>query len=100
MGPHAGVEAALSADWLGAARAAARAARAVLAGFPDLAERSRETGRGEGGDMTLAIDRDVEDAGLGELEEFGAGATVVTEEPGRLPAPAGGPPVGACGPID
>jgi len=100
MGPHAGVEAALSADWLGASRAAARAARAVLAGFPDLAERSRETGRGEGGDMTLAIDRAVEDAVLAELDEFGVGATVVTEERGRLEVAGGGPAVVVVDPID
>src|SRR5437763_10402253 len=100
MGPHVGVEAALSADWLGASQAAARTARGVLAGFPDSADRSRETGRGEGGDMTLAIDRDVEDAVLGELEAFGVGATVVTEERGRLQVAGGGPAVVVVDPID
>jgi myo-inositol-1(or 4)-monophosphatase len=100
MGSPDGVEAALSADWLGASHRAAHAARNVLALYPDLAQRSRETGRGEGGDMTLAIDRAVEDAVLGELEDFGVGATVVTEERGRLEIAGGGPAVVVVDPID
>jgi myo-inositol-1(or 4)-monophosphatase len=100
MGTQTGVEAALSADWLGASHAAAHAARRVLALYPGLAERSRETGRGEGGDMTLAIDRAVEDAVLAELDEFGVGVTVVTEERGRLEVAGGGPAVVVVDPID
>jgi myo-inositol-1(or 4)-monophosphatase len=100
MGPQAGVEAALSADWLSASHAAAHAARRALALFPGFAERSREAGRGEGGDMTLAIDRAVEDAVLAELEGFGVGATVVTEERGQLQIAGGGPAVVVVDPID
>jgi myo-inositol-1(or 4)-monophosphatase len=100
MGSRNGVEAALSADWLGASHRAAHAARRVLGLYPGFAERSRETGRGEGGDMTLAIDRAVEDAVLAELEEFGVGATVVTEERGRLDVAGGGPVVVVVDPID
>jgi myo-inositol-1(or 4)-monophosphatase len=100
MGSQTGVEAALSADWLGASHRAARAARDVLARYPGLAERARETGRGEGGDMTLAIDRAVDDAVIDELEAFGVGAVVVTEERGRLEVAGGGPAVVVVDPID
>ena len=95
MGSPNGVQAALSADWLGASRRAAEAARRALARHPEYADRARETGRGEGGDMTLAIDRAVEDAVLAELESFGVGATVVSEERGVLEV-AGGGPVRVC----
>ena len=100
MGSTDGVEAALSADWLGASRRAAHTAREVLAGYPELAERARETGRGEGGDMTLAIDRSVEDAVLGELDALGAGATAVSEERGEVPLAGGGPAIVVVDPID
>jgi myo-inositol-1(or 4)-monophosphatase len=100
MGSQTGVEAALSADWLGASHRAAHAARSVLLGYPGFAERARETGRGEGGDMTLAIDRAVEDAVLAELEEHGVGAVVVTEERGQLEVAGGGPVVVVVDPID
>jgi myo-inositol-1(or 4)-monophosphatase len=100
MGSQTGVEAALSADWLGASHRAANAARAVLSRYPEFAQRARETGRGEGGDMTLAIDRAVEDAVLQELEEHGVGAVVVTEERGQLEVAGGGPAIVVVDPID
>ena len=56
MGSQNGVDAALSADWLGRA-ATGGATRHALTGYPGYTERARETGRGEGGDMTLVIDR-------------------------------------------
>src|SRR5205085_8100803 len=62
MGSPDAVDAALSADWLGVSRRAAQVARQTLALYPGHAERARETGRGEGGDISLAIDRAVEDA--------------------------------------
>jgi myo-inositol-1(or 4)-monophosphatase len=100
MGSQNGVEAALSADWLGAARRAARAARATLARYPGATERARETGRGEGGDMTLAIDRAVEDAVLHELASAGVGIDAVSEERGRVPIAGGGPGLVVVDPID
>jgi myo-inositol-1(or 4)-monophosphatase len=100
MGSPDGVEAALSADWLGASQRAAHAARTVLANYPGRAERSRETGRGEGGDMTLAIDKAVEDAVLAELEGVGVGATAVSEERGRLDIAGGGEALLVVDPID
>ena len=100
MGSQNGVEAALSADWLGAARRSARAARATLARYPGATERRRETGRGEGGDMTLAIDRAVEDAVLDELAAVGVGIDAVSEERGRVPLAGGGPALAVVDPID
>jgi myo-inositol-1(or 4)-monophosphatase len=100
MGSPDGVEAALSADWLDAARRAARVARSVLADHPTLAERARETGRGEGGDMTLAIDAAVEDAVLSELDALGVGASAVSEERGRVDVAGGGPALLVVDPID
>ncbi len=48
-------------------------ARNALARYTTTAERAVETGRGEGGDMTLAIDRAAEDAIFAELEALGVG---------------------------
>jgi myo-inositol-1(or 4)-monophosphatase len=50
--------------------------------------------------MALAIDRAVEDAVLADLEEFGVGASVVTEERGRVEVAGGGPPTVVVDPID
>ena len=100
MGSPDGLPEALSADWLGLCRDAARAAREALAPFSAPADRARETWRGEGGDMALAIDRVVEDAVLAELERFGVGARVVTEERGEVEVSGGGPVVVVVDPID
>jgi myo-inositol-1(or 4)-monophosphatase len=100
MGSPDGLPEALSADWLGLCHRAAASARATLAQFPSPADRARETWRGEGGDMALAIDRAVEDAVLADLEEFGVGASVVTEERGRVEVAGGGPPTVVVDPID
>jgi myo-inositol-1(or 4)-monophosphatase len=86
-------------DWLGVCRRAARAAEAIVANTPR-AERARETSRGAGGDMALVIDRAVEDAVIAELERFGAGATVITEERGTLEVAGGGETTVVVDPID
>jgi myo-inositol-1(or 4)-monophosphatase len=63
----------LDADWLGTCRQAVRGLREVLAEHPTTRERVVETGtRGEGGDRTLVIDRQVEDAVFAELERLHA----------------------------
>jgi len=81
-------EATLAADWLGASRRAAEALHGILADAPTTDERVRETGeQGEGGDRTLIIDSDAEDAVFTELEalhEDGARFTAVSEERGRV----------------
>ena len=66
--------------WLEICRAAVVDARAVFAGMPGIEERSRAIGRGEGGDMTSAIDQAIEQAILGRLE--GEDVRVVSEELG------------------
>jgi myo-inositol-1(or 4)-monophosphatase len=80
------MSAASSPDWLGAARRAASALRAMLAERPAIAQRVLETGtRGEGGDRTLEIDALAEEAVLAELEllhRAGARFTAVSEERG------------------
>ena len=76
----------LAADWLGACRRSADALRAILRANPTTAERARETGgRGEGGDRTLVIDAEAEDAVFRELDalhEAGARFTALSEERG------------------
>jgi myo-inositol-1(or 4)-monophosphatase len=91
---------ALEADWLAFSRRATEAARGALARFPERAERSRHVGRGEGGDMTLAIDGAVEDAIFAELESFGVGVSVVSEERGLVDIAGGGPVRLVIDPID
>lgn len=88
------------ADWLGFCRRAASAAREAVAGFETTAERSLETGRGEGGDTSLVIDRAAEEAILGEFEALAVPVTVVTEERGELELSGGGPVRVVVDPID
>jgi myo-inositol-1(or 4)-monophosphatase len=78
---------ALEADWLGACRRATDGLRDVLAGHPTTLERAVETGRGEGGDQALVIDRAAEDAVFGELDALHAAGhrfTAVSEERGQV----------------
>ena len=78
----------LAADWLGASRRAAEALHDILVERPTTAERVRETGdRGEGGDQTLVIDSDAEDAVFRELQRLhdgGARFTAMSEERGEV----------------
>jgi len=92
-------EAALGADWLNICRRAEAAARRALESYP-LAARSRSIGRGEGGDISLVIDRAAEDAILAELELTGLPLTVVTEERGQVDMAGGGPVHVIVDPID
>jgi myo-inositol-1(or 4)-monophosphatase len=91
---------ALEADWLSFSRRATEAGRRALARFPERAARSRHLGRGEGGDMTLAIDGAVEDAVFGELEDLGVPLCVVSEERGVVEIAGGGPVRLVIDPID
>ncbi|MDX6648807.1 MAG: monophosphatase [Solirubrobacteraceae bacterium] len=64
---------ALEADWLGLCRRAAQTLEAVLSDAPTTRERAEETGeRGEGGDRTLIIDQEAEDAVFALLDELHA----------------------------
>ena len=88
------------ADWLAFSRRAADAGRAALRGFPETVERARRVGRGEGGDMTLAIDAAVEDVVFAELEALGVGLCAVSEERGLVEIAGGGPARVVIDPID
>jgi myo-inositol-1(or 4)-monophosphatase len=83
-------EAALEADWLEISRRAEAAARRALERYP-LGTRAHSTGRGEGGDVSLVIDRAAEDAILSELQRTGLPLTVISEERGQLELGGGGP---------
>jgi myo-inositol-1(or 4)-monophosphatase len=93
-------EAALAADWLAFSRRATEAGRDALKRFPERAARSRQLGRGEGGDMTLAIDGAVEDAVFAELDRFGVGVCAVSEERGVVEIAGGGAARVVIDPID
>lgn len=77
-------------DWLDVCRRAGAAARSALADFSTTEERSVKTGRGEGGDATLAIDRAAEDAILAVLEAERVPLTAVSEERGEVAVAGGG----------
>ena len=75
-------------DWLELCRRATDALRTILADSPSTVERVREVGtRGEGGDRTLVIDADAEEAVFRELEALhaeGLRFTAVSEERGTV----------------
>ena len=77
---------ALQADWLTACRTASQGLRSVLMEHPTSRERVIETGdRGEGGDQTLVIDQQAEDAVFHQLDALhaaGARFRAVSEERG------------------
>jgi myo-inositol-1(or 4)-monophosphatase len=78
---------ALDADWLGACRAAVEGLRTVLREHPATAQRAVETGRGEGGDRTLVIDREAEAVVFDQLDALHAAGhafTAVSEERGEV----------------
>ncbi|MDQ6750450.1 MAG: hypothetical protein M3Z33_06860 [Actinomycetota bacterium] len=75
------------ADWLAACRRASEGLRRVMADHPTTLERAVETGRGEGGDQALVIDRAAEDAVFVELDglhDAGRRFTAVSEERGEV----------------
>jgi myo-inositol-1(or 4)-monophosphatase len=90
----------LGEDWIGLCRRAAGAVREALARYETVAQRGEATGRGEGGDVALVIDRAAEEAVFAELEALGAPATAVSEERGEIPIGGGGPARVVIDPID
>jgi myo-inositol-1(or 4)-monophosphatase len=87
-------------DWLAFSRRAADAGREALKRFPLTAQRAEKLGRGEGGDMTLAIDGAVEDTVFAELEALGIGLCAISEERGLVEIGGGGPIHVVIDPID
>jgi myo-inositol-1(or 4)-monophosphatase len=88
------------ADWLAFSRRAAEAGREALKQFPLTRQRAEKVGRGEGGDMTLAIDAAVEDAVFDELEGLGIGLCAVSEERGLVEIAGGGAVRVVIDPVD
>jgi len=94
---------ALQADWPAICRRIVVAQREILARTAGIAERTAYEGIGEGGDRTLVIDRECEDAVFAELERLagdGASFVAVSEERGEVELGAGGPVRVVIDPID
>jgi myo-inositol-1(or 4)-monophosphatase len=92
----------LAADWLGLCRRAVEGLQGVLREYPTTLQRAVETGRGEGGDLSLVIDRGAEDVVfglLGELHAQGHRFTAISEERGEEDF-GGGPVRVIIDPID
>src|SRR5215208_2146334 len=95
MPPTAG-----NTDWLPVCRIAVERVRAEMRRFPERADRSVPTGRGEGGDIALVIDRAAEDAIFRELESLDLPMTIISEERGHVDLHGGGPTRVVVDPID
>lgn len=89
-----------STDWLAVCRRAVDGVRTEMRRFPTPAERAVETGRGEGGDIALVIDRAAEDAIFRELESLDLPMTVISEERGHVDLNGGGSTHVVVDPID
>ena len=87
-------------DWLTVCRRAVDQVRAELTRFPEPADRAVQTGRGEGGDIALVIDRAAEDAIFREFEALDLPMTVISEERGHVDLNGGGPTRLVVDPID
>ena len=93
-------DSALAIDWLGLCLRAADGARSALERNPLPADRAATAGLGMGGDMSLVIDREVEDAVFAELEALDLPLTAVSEERGEVALGGGGPVHVVVDPID
>ena len=100
MSLGARVASTLDSDWLAVCRRAGEAVAIALERYPTRAEREQPTGRGEGGDMALVIDRAAEDAVFAELEALGQPLTVISEERGEVALLGGGPVHVVVDPVD
>ena len=92
-----------SADWPGICRRVVAAQQAIFERTPGRVERTVYEGVGEGGDRTLAIDRECEDAVFAELEQLaaaGASFVAISEERGEVGFGAGGEVRVVIDPID
>src|SRR3954469_17497322 len=87
-------------DWLAVCPRAVDGVRAAIAQYPEPADRAVPTGRGEGGDIALVIDRAAEDAIFREFEALDLPLTVISEERGHVDLNGGGPTHVVVDPID
>ncbi|MCB0875081.1 MAG: inositol monophosphatase family protein [Solirubrobacterales bacterium] len=81
-------------DWLDACRRMAARQAELFAATRGITERTEYEGRGEGGDMTLKLDRQCEDIVFEELERVaaeGAAIAAVSEERGEVSLGSGEP---------
>jgi myo-inositol-1(or 4)-monophosphatase len=93
----------LSADWPAICRRIVAAQRPIFEAARTSGERTVYEGVGEGGDRTLAIDRECEDAVFAELEQLaeqGASFVAVSEERGEVTFNLGGEQRVVIDPID
>jgi myo-inositol-1(or 4)-monophosphatase len=93
----------LTADWPAILRRVVATQREVFARTAGSAERTAYEGMGEGGDRTLVIDRECEDAVFAELEALAAASAsfvAVSEERGEVEFGGGGPARIVIDPID
>jgi myo-inositol-1(or 4)-monophosphatase len=74
--------------------------REALAQHPETADRGRRLERGEGGDVTMVLDRLAEQIVLEELEAAGDPLTAISEERGVVELNGGGPPFVVIDPVD
>jgi myo-inositol-1(or 4)-monophosphatase len=93
-------ESAQSEEWLALCRRAGEGVAAAMARYPRFEDRAQKTGRGEGGDMSLIIDREAEDAIFAELEAHAKPLTAISEERGRVAIHGGGTTQVVIDPID
>jgi len=92
-----------SADWPGICRRIVATQREIFARTAGIEERTVYEGVGEGGDRTLVIDRECEDAVFAELDELaaqGASFVAVSEERGEVTFNGGGDARLVIDPID
>jgi myo-inositol-1(or 4)-monophosphatase len=87
-------------DWLAVCRRAVEDVQVEMERYPDPVDRAVPTGRGEGGDVALVIDRAAEEAIFRELESLDLPLTVISEERGRVELNGGGPTHVVVDPID
>ncbi|MFL5872406.1 MAG: inositol monophosphatase family protein [Solirubrobacterales bacterium] len=93
----------LSADWPAICRRIVAAQRPIFEAARTSGERTVYEGVGEGGDRTLVIDRECEDAVFAELEQLaeqGASFVAVSEERGEVTFNSGGEQRVVIDPID
>jgi myo-inositol-1(or 4)-monophosphatase len=87
-------------DRLALSHMAAHHVRHALGEHPETADRGRRLERGEGGDVTMVLDRVAEEAVFEELEASGQGFTAISEEAGVVELNGGGPPFVVIDPVD